>query len=489
MYRDKKKLKSPMSQERIFLITMILTLAVGAVFLVRNLMGGNGKSALIIGICLAVFCVAVFLMKKLHAPKSVQMMTLSILLVLLVLLISLNSGAYYSDDFPLFLALLALTGLYLDPKCTLAQTIAIDVALVIMYIAHPEKTESLSQYIMCVAIFNVAAIVNFMVIRRGRAFIDIANTQTAEAEELLNSIKSIGDNLQTNYETSSRRMAEMRNVEGRLASSTQNLMHNSTAINRESDDVSQACNEAYSYVQTTGASIAALNDAVNTIETALSGSRVPMEAMDVNLNKVRDVIHETSEVFETLRQHMVNISSLTNQLGDIAFNTKMLALNASIEAARAGQYGAGFSVVANEVQTLAANSDICSNQVTEVVDAMQKQVEISTRQIAESVKGIDASMVTLSELQESIRSLMNPFQTLHENLSIQNENVSNLDTIFGALNTKVSSMNVCSNDNRIAVDSIMEALSTHKTHVDLIINDSKQIHELTSSILETSNNN
>ena len=486
MHRD-KKLKSPMSQERIFLITMILTLAVGAVFLVRNLIGGNGKSALIIGICLAVFCVAVLLMKKLNAPKAVQMMTLSILLVLLVLFISLNSGAYYSDDFPLFLALLSLTGLYLEPKCTLAQTIAIDVALVIMYIAHPEKTESLSQYIMCVGIFNVAAIVNFMVIRRGQAFISLANIRAGEAEKLLDSIQSIGDNLQTNYENSSRRMAEMRDVEDRLASSTQNLMQNSAAINRESDDVTQACSEAYGYVQTTDASIAALNEAVNTIETALAGSRVPMEAMDANLNKVKDVIYETSKVFETLRQNMANISALTNQLGDIAFNTKMLALNASIEAARAGQYGAGFSVVANEVQTLAANSDVCSNQVTEVVDAMQKQVEISTRQIAESVKGIDTSMVTLSELQNSIRSLIDPFQTLHENLNIQNENVSNLDTIFGALNTKVGSMNVCSNDNRMAVDSIMEALSTHKAHVDLIINDSKQIHELTSSMLETSN--
>lgn len=481
-----KKLRSPMTPERIFVISMILTFVVGLVFLVKNLTGGNKQAALIIAGCLAAFAVIVFLLNKLHAPKSAQMMTLSVLLVVLVLMISLNSGSYYSDDFPLFLALLALTGLYLEPKCTLVQMIVIDIALVIMYVVHPEKAESLSQYIMCAAIANIAGVVNFMVIRRGRAFIDIATARTAEADKLLDSIKEVGGELQANYENSSRRISGMRATQNMLESSATNLMHNSAAINRESEDVTIACGQAYGCVQTTEESIAALNDAVGTIEGALAGSRDSMEAMDTNLNKVKDVIHETAAVFETLRQQMASISGLTGQLGDIAFNTRMLALNASVEAARAGQYGAGFSVVANEVQALAANSDACSKQVTEVVEAMTKQVEISTRQIAESVKGIGLSVDTLGELEASIRGLMDPFQTLHHNLDIQNENISNLNVLFGDLNTKVSSMSECSNENSAAVNSIMDALTTHKEHVNLIISDSKQINDLSASMLGTS---
>ena len=486
MNKKQKAPKAPMTPERIFLITMILTFVVGIAFLIKNLIDGNSQAALIIGICLVVFALVVFLLSKLHAPKSAQMMTLSILLVILVLLISLNSGAYYSDDFPLFLALLALTGLYLEPKCTMVQMVVIDIALVIMYVVHPEKADSLSQYVMCAIIMNIAGVVNFMVIRRGRAFIDVATARTAEADKLLDSIKSAGGELQANYENSSRRLAGMRDAQNRLENSSSNLLHNSNAIHRESDDVSAACGQAYGCVQRTGESIVTVNEAVDTIEGALAGSRAPMEAMDANLNKVKDVIHETAEVFEALRQQMVNISGLTEQLGNIAFNTRMLALNASIEAARAGQYGAGFSVVANEVQSLAAESDSCSKQVTEVVEAMTKQVAISTEQIAESVKGINLSVDTLGELNSSIASLMTPFQTLHRNLEIQNENVSNLDTLFSDLNTKVSSMNVCSNDNREAVNSIMEALASHKEHVDLIVSDSRQISELSAAMLGTS---
>lgn len=481
--QKEKKLRTPMTPERIFTITMILTFAVGIFFMVRNFMGGAAQAAIIIGVCLVVFALVVFLLNKLRAPKSAQMMAVSVLLVILVLFISLNSGSYYSDDFPLYLALLALTGLYLEPRCTLVQAVAIDVALVIMYVMHPEKAESLSQYIMCVLLANVAAALNFMVIRRGRAFINIANARSKEADILLDSVKNAGDELQANYENSSRRIAGMRDTQNRLESSTRNLLHNSNAINRESDDVSAACNEAYGCVQTTEQSIMAVNEAVGTIEGALADSRAPMEAMNTNLNSVKDIIHDTAEVFEALRQQMVSISALTEQLGNIAFNTKMLALNASIEAARAGQYGAGFSVVANEVQSLAADSDACSNQVTEVVEAMKKQVEISAKQIAESVKGIDTSVTTLGELDASIAGLMDPFQSLHSNLELQNENVNNLNALFSDLNTKVSSMSVCSNDNREAVSSIMDALTTHKQHVDLIISDSVQINELSSSML------
>ena len=97
---NQKHKKSPMSAERVFTVTMILTLAVAAVFFVKNLLGGSARGAVTIGICLVVFGAAVFLMKKLRAPAALQQMILCILLVFLVFFISLNSGEYYSD--PLF---------------------------------------------------------------------------------------------------------------------------------------------------------------------------------------------------------------------------------------------------------------------------------------------------------------------------------------------------------------------------------------------------
>ena len=83
--QKEKKLRTPMTPERIFTITMILTFAVGIFFMVKNFMGGAAQAAIIIGVCLVVFALVVFLLNKLRAPKSAQMMAVSVLLVILVL--------------------------------------------------------------------------------------------------------------------------------------------------------------------------------------------------------------------------------------------------------------------------------------------------------------------------------------------------------------------------------------------------------------------
>lgn len=98
-----------------------------------------------------------------------------------------------------------------------------------------------------------------------------------------------------------------------------------------------------------------------------------MKEMTDEMEILKNTIGTASEVFSTLQEEIVEISKVTEQLTQIASNTTMLALNASIEAARAGQSGAGFAVVASKVQELAEDSNHCSSQVVTVVSAMKKQ--------------------------------------------------------------------------------------------------------------------
>jgi len=475
-----------MSPERVFTVTMILTLAVAAIFFVKNLLGGDTRGAITIGVCLVVFGAAVFLMKKLHAPAALQQMVLCILLVFLVFFISLNSGDYYSDDFPLFLALIALTGLYLEPKATLAQTVAIIAALIAMYIVHPEKAESLSQYIMCVGIFVIAALINFLVIRRGRAFIEVANERAQQAEVLLNSIRSAGEQIQLNYENSNRRVHEMAGINDRLEQDTMNLRHGSETVHTDSGFVAASCSEMQDTMQATGRGIEAINSEVSNVGQALSDSRRHLRQMDDQIQSISGTIHSTVEVFSSLQQQMQSISTLSGQLSTIAFNTKLLAINASVEAARAGHHGAGFAVVANEVQTLATESTTCSNQVTDVVDTIHRQIGETTRQLDESTQAIQTSLGTLNEMEAAFDTLIGQFQTLYENIQEQNSNISSMSHSFGTLREKVSDMSTSSSENRAAVDSIVDAMNDYRTLTEQILSDTRKLHDLSSSMLDLS---
>ena len=116
-----------------------MTFGVGSVFFLKNLLTKSFQGALAVGICLVVFAVVVTGMKKMQVPQVKQQLILCICLVFLTFFISANSGNYYSDDFPLFLAVLSLSGLYLEPSYTKYQTILITVLLLILYFLHPEK--------------------------------------------------------------------------------------------------------------------------------------------------------------------------------------------------------------------------------------------------------------------------------------------------------------------------------------------------------------
>ena len=105
--------KMPISQEKIYKIMLFMTFGVSAIFLLKNIIAKSVQGAVAIGICLFIFSVLHFVMKKTKVSQLKQQLIISICLVFVVFFISLNSGDYYSADFPIFLAVIALTGLYL----------------------------------------------------------------------------------------------------------------------------------------------------------------------------------------------------------------------------------------------------------------------------------------------------------------------------------------------------------------------------------------
>ena len=101
-------------------------------------------------------------------------------------------------DYPLAFALIGLTGLYLKPVYGWIQLVLSDIFLIIQFIAHPEKADPLSQFIMCMITFTLAAVMFCLVIGRGRSFIERSRMRTQEAEELLKSMNTVGLELEQN---------------------------------------------------------------------------------------------------------------------------------------------------------------------------------------------------------------------------------------------------------------------------------------------------
>lgn len=160
--------------------------------------------------------------------------------------------------------------------------------------------------------------------------------------------------------------------------------------------------------------------ASNADQEAAQGRQVVMESMDA-IDGLARTVQEAVEVIQQLDREAESIGDVTEVIRAVAEQTNLLALNAAIEAARAGEQGRGFAVVADEVRTLASRTQSSTQQIGEVVERLQtaaKQaaavmaagganVEHTVGQAAlaaEALQGITRAVATINDMNTHIAS-------------------------------------------------------------------------------------
>lgn len=479
--------KKPTSENTIFKYMMIAVFAVSSIFFIKNLISKSWQGAISIGICLVIFTIITIVMNKLNTHKLTQQFILCISITFLVFCISLNSGSFYSDDFPLYLAVIGLSGLYLIPKFALVQIILIDILLGIAYVVNPQKADPLSQYIMCMVIFTIGGYVFYMVIKRGRAYIEIGQLRAEQAEKLLQELKNAGEELQINCNDSTKRMSKLEEANSQLEQTASALHNDSYDITQGTLEVSDAFKDVQSKMLTTEEHIDSLNAAVQKVETVLDENKQSMHGIINEIEQLKITINTTNQVFNTLHEEISQISHITDELTKIAHNTTTLSLNASIEASRAGQAGEGFKVVATKVRDLALDSNSCATQVVNVVNSMKERISETSYQLTDSTNALNHSIASINTFESNFNTLTSQFNSLYTNIEDQNNSVKQMNEIIEHLKNKIADMSLSSESNQNSVTAITDAISIYKDNINMVLDDNKLITNLSYSMLELSN--
>jgi twitching motility protein PilJ len=159
------------------------------------------------------------------------------------------------------------------------------------------------------------------------------------------------------------------------------------------------------------------------------------------MNSIRDQIQETSKRIKRLGESSQEIGEITELISDITEQTNVLALNAAIQAASAGEAGRGFSVVAEEVQRLAERSGDATRQIAALVKTIQTDtqdavgaMERSTQGVVEGTRLSDAAGNALGDIDRVSRQLADLISQISNQASREAESANvvaaNIQHIF-----------------------------------------------------------
>jgi twitching motility protein PilJ len=219
---------------------------------------------------------------------------------------------------------------------------------------------------------------------------------------------------------------ELRSLVGNVQNTATRVAQTTAAVEGTSTELLAASTEQLREIRETGQSVLDMAGRINQVsaqaQESASVARQSLVATESGLaavqnaiggmNAIRDQIQDTSKRIKRLGESSQEIGEITELISDITEQTNVLALNAAIQAASAGEAGRGFSVVAEEVQRLAERSGDATKQIAALVKTIQTDtqdavaaMERSTQGVVEGAKLSDSAGTALSEIDAVSRKL------------------------------------------------------------------------------------
>ncbi|MDD2539749.1 MAG: methyl-accepting chemotaxis protein, partial [Desulfuromonadaceae bacterium] len=264
------------------------------------------------------------------------------------------------------------------------------------------------------------------------------------------------------------RMAEtLRSVITRIADDSHELTSASGKLNHTIESMVQRAEGASAQIHTVSASSEEMNQTASEIARNCStaavnvsqahdgitqGQQLMTESIN-SMQRIGDHVRETSKVIVQLGQKSDQIEEITSTIDSIANQTNLLALNAAIEAARAGEHGRGFAVVADEVRALASRTTAATKEISAMIQAIQ----------AETNRAMAAMGNGVAEVEEGTRMMVrtgDALQTITDSISLISSEVGQIAT--AAEEQSASIYEISTNIQRVTVTIAANADGTQE---------------------------
>ncbi|MEM5010395.1 methyl-accepting chemotaxis protein [Niallia taxi] len=223
--------------------------------------------------------------------------------------------------------------------------------------------------------------------------------------------------------------------------------------------------------------------AENTAEASKKGLR-NIEEVTTQMNSINTNVGNLSVSINTLEGRIKEIGEITKAITDISSQTNLLALNAAIEAARAGEQGKGFAVVADEVRKLAEQSSQSAEQITSLISQIQVDTKTTIQSMSTAKNEVDLGLNivqnagnSFGEIEVSINDLVNLFEEVFVSLKELKDNTD-------VINVSVMEVNSMAEEAAANTENVSAATEEQVASMEEIAASSSSLANLAESLQE-----
>ncbi len=205
-------------------------------------------------------------------------------------------------------------------------------------------------------------------------FNDAAHETASSIEEMVCTIKEIAASL------------------GTLAESSEAIAVSIDEVNATTAGIERSANDSVKLAEAvmTGAA----EKGINTATAAMNG-----------MENIKSRVSSLSEIIHMLGKRADDIGKIVNVIDDVADQTNLLAINASILASKAGVYGKGFAVVADEMKSLAERTSFSTSEIAELIQSVQDDTKASIKMAAEGIHAVDKGLILVRDVSGALQEI------------------------------------------------------------------------------------